>query len=561
MRAPFRLADFLRLGVIFVLIAASACAAPSEAELFEVSEVGPARVEPGRVLFVRGMGFPAGRSAQLRVRGTMHAPGREPAEVDIELEGRAVSAERVEALFSQDTLTALGGRGSVHGRVSVRFRTAAQDGWVVGTSEPLVLDVAGSGALALRDEVVQTRRANAWLQQAGLELAERAPDETGLPVFHVRGESPAARAGLIPEDRIVALDGVTAYSLVDLVPAPGRNEVAVQARRRGEAAPFVVHLPLAVDDSRMSQETKWAIQLGLGWLLFLLLWLAPSAGVADALGRRLQQRRERVTVKGWLPRIAVALATLVALPTLDHFGLLRVPVEGMLLAAFALRTCASWIGRDRGQALRQLMHAALGFAAAGAALLSATALGGTTDMAMLVHQQGALPTEWTLLATPVGPLVLTSVLLGACLVPASLRGEARGVGRVARTLDDGVLLVLAALAAALLLGGWGTSEASGPVRALGAAVYTALGLGLFVWMRRARTQVRPTLASGVATLLVTAAVACLTTARVAFVPPADLEPALSAVTSIAAMLFFATVLARVFSRRVQRGPTLAHPYL
>lgn len=518
----------------------------------------------------------------MRLEGTMHRPGRTPREVRVELSGRAISPERVEAAFTEPALSGLGGRGTLRGHARVLFATADRRGAVTGRSPPTTVDVTPSSTQRVSDAVADGRRAAALVDRLGLALDDEPSERSGLPIREVAEGSVAARAGLVEGDRLVEANGVRAHALADLLPPPGAERLALRIARRGEAAPFAVALPVHLDRSGLAPETVRAAQLAVGWVLLVLLWLAPTAGVADWLGRRVRRsRRARVEPPGDAPRLgfvrrvlrrhgrglgrlALAVTLFATIPVAHRAGLLRVPLEALVLAAFALRASSAWLAAHRRptrQRLLDLAHASAGVLCLAVALTAVAALGGTTDLSALQEPQGAAPWTWTLLRTPLGPLALGVLLIGGGTAPEALARGDDPQARLARGLDDAVLAAVAAAAAAVLLGGWGPASATGAPRVAFALLYVICATLLFSWMRRGRRLGRPTRPGVVASALLALGLIAGVAAHIAWEPPAALERGLAQVVGGAALLLGATVLGRLLAGRVRARAEPSHPFL
>lgn len=531
------------------------CETRDEAHLLEVTDVSPTRVTPGQRLRVEGSGFPPGRQARLRLDGRMHRPGAEPARVQVELTGRAASSDRIEAPFTRETLAALGGRGTLHGRVVAIFDTPDGARRVIGRSEELELDVQRGATERLHEEIARRRAGTELAERMGLSLADEAADARGLPIATVREGSPASRVGIIPGDRLLAAEGVHVHDPADLIPIPGRDAIELRLRRRGEAAPFDVRVPVdALESAAVRPETIRATAVGLAWLLLFVVLFAPSAGLADwiAEAARAGVPRERARTLGalWLryrrdvPVVAIGVAALASLPALDRVVPVEVGLEVVLLTLFALRVVTGWLGAPDGWS--RARAAAVGGAAASvlcvAVGLGAIAvLGGTTDLAAL-SRQPVEPWGWTLLRWPVAAPALGLIVVGGAW-------RAHGGSPVALLVDDLVLLLLSAATVATLLGGWGAEEVQGPARLAHGAGFSLLSLGLWLWLRRARHARRSTrtvfvVALGLAGIVIGGAYLLL-----ALEPPDVLTATIARVTGGAAALLLLSALLRGATRR------------
>lgn len=531
----------------------SACAPEHESELLEVRRVAPDRVEPGQILRIRGAGFPPGRAGRARLEGRMHAPGASPRNVALELDARAVSSDEVEVPFTEAALARLGGRGTLHGRVTVLF--AASGGAVVGRSPALVLDVIEARTERLGEELARRRRGAGLARRLGVVLAEEAAGETGLKVEDVAPESVAARLGLALGDRLVTLEGVRLHALSDFVPPPGRREARIETVRESEGAPFVVLAPMGERRQGLTQGELVVARIALGWVLFVLLFLAPSARVLETwtLGPPEGERRSAFL------RGSIAAALLAVVMGIDRGGLLGVPLEALVSLALLARASAAYTGARRSGA-RTLAALGASAGAVGTGLVVALALGclaaigGTTDLSALHELQGAAPWEWTAFRTPAGPLVV-----GLVLVAGSWSARERS-HPFASFVGDAVTLMLSAAVAALLLGGW-VGAPSGWGSALAGIGFVAKTLVCWSAMRRAGAipwTARTILATGI-TLL--AAIA-ITAGWIVWEPGLEVERALAEVLTAA----LATAIVWLVTRRVAglaKTDPLAppHPFL
>lgn len=536
---------------------ACACAPTTEAELLDVYGVSPDRIEPGHTVRVRGDGFPPGRAARVRLTGTAHRPGREPRSLSVELQGRAISSEQVEAHFTDEELEALGGRATIDGHVVVLFDTAG--GAVIGRSPPLVLDLAPASSVRFPDELARRRTAIELVTWFGVTLAEESADAPGLPIEAVREGSPAAETGLVAGDRLTSIDGLRLHALSDFVPPPGAGRALLTVERDGEAAPFELRIALDPERAELTPRAIRTGQAALAWLLAALLLVAPFASVVDRFAPD-----KRAPERGWIPRLRraapIALRALIGLAffavvaLLDRTRGLRVPLETVALGALAARTCAAYLGRAAG--LRAQLAAAL--RALGQAALAALAIGiaaataGTTDLGALHAPQGMLPWEWTALRTAAGPFLLAMLLIG---------GAWRAEGRFTAIVDETVALVLSAVVAAVLLGGW-QCELEHHAQVIGAALFALKGLVVWIAMRRlgARAgKLRAWHAGAYALLCALAIGGALLAIR--YPSPPAIETALAEVLTAALGAFLVWMIGRRIVRGRPGDPAPAHPFL
>lgn len=551
------------VGLGAAMIFFSGCGAPLEAELLEVEAVSPERLAPSRSVRVRGEGFPPGRAATVRFEGEMRRPGHRPEPAVVEIPGRAVSSETIEARFTADAFETLGGRGTLEGRVVVVFAAADGRGLVVGRSDPLRLDISAASHRVGGDELAEHRRAVELVATLGLTLGEESPDEMGLTVETVAETSATGRAGVIAGDRLVEVEGIRAHHLGDVLPRPGSEGISLSFARQGEAAPYVVVVPVEVEGTGVAMGTVKAVLVTLAWSLFVLLFLAPTAGLADWIARRTRSnfgarsRRQRWRARARdLPLVAIGLTALAAIPALDHAGLLIWPLEALVLGALALRAGAAWLGAS-GRPARERVTRSLGAASSvlgvAIALGAMAALGGTTELGAL-GDQATVPWEWTLFTSPMAIPALFLVCLAGSAGPEPASGA-----RAARLIDDVVLLGVSAATTAVLLGGWGAEAADGSIRLARAGGYVLLSTGLWLFLRRARRVgggVGPTLAAGSGLALVVLAGA---TASIVYEPAPVLSHAIAHAFAGAAAVLLLSALLRGLAGRVRRR-VVAHRF-
>lgn len=528
------------------------CELEPSPELLDVGEVGPARIDGDGRLQVRGSGFPTGRIAQLRVEGRLHRPGERPRQLRIDLEGRALSSELLEARLTGAMLEDAG-RGTLRGHVTVAFE-AAGDGVVVGRSPRVTLDLTPPSSDRLGAALDLRRRANELSRALGLALGEEDPSAPGLPIEQVEEGSVAAEVGLASGDRVVALEGLRLLALADLVPPPGLDLARFEVARPGEVATFEVVLPLPRRDGGISSLTLRLGQLALAWALLIGLMLAPTATLTDWVVQGSNAPRARARYAHWL----VGGAFFASLVALARFERLHVPLEVVLVSTLAARAAAAHLGASPGtRAWTRLagMAGALGASVlATVAVCALGAAGGTTDLVALHDQQGPWPWEWAAFRSPAGPLVVALVIAAGAYGPR-LGGLS---GRLAGAVEQTVALVLAAVLSATLLGGWSAPAHSGSVGAiLGPAAFVLKGLLCWGAMRRAAPARSRGL--GRATLAVLAAGAAA--AWIAWEPSRAVEDALAEVLSAVAGALAVWLLYRRVGEVHEPLAAPPHPFL
>jgi|GEM_PF-2276949 len=430
------------------------CGREVRVELFELTSVGPSRIEAGRRIEIDGRGFPVGADASLVLTGTLHQPGFEET-VELSLPVEIDAAEHAEGLVTGAFLDELGpgARGTFRGSATLLVPMADDvHGSVSGTLDDLVLDLRPN-RLDLEEEALGTHNLAEWL---GLEVIE--DPEVGLRISSVVGGGPAARMGVVEGDALIAIDGMRVFDVDDLdgwSEHPERLEidrghgpVDLSARAPTEVAP---------------DASLRALQLG---LLLVVVALVLRERDRAASGRS----RPPLSLQG-LALVALTHALLqlgVHRLSADRLPMLLAPV----VAAVVIASSAT------GHALRSpsIVASALGRALLLLGVVLVAALGlGTMDLGELERAQALAPTEWTLLATPAAPALM--VLLAMSLPPAA----PSSAGIATRILNRATEILVSAVIVLCLAGGRGEPTT------LGAGLFTVRGVVVFgcLWWTRA----------------------------------------------------------------------------
>lgn len=386
----------MRFALPFFLVA---CSVAQDAQLIEVAEISPTSIEPGARLAISGSGFPSGRVGEARLRGSYVQPGERAHEVDVPFEIRALSDGRCEGELDARAVARLGGRGTFHGDLWVRFEGV--DGSHVTGRMAIELDVGELGV-----DPDRTREQRQRDHQAVLGVTLDDDTSAGLMVTELVPGGIAEHAGVRVGDRLVALGGLRLRSGADLLLPPDDRTLMVE--REGLAAELALALPRAAH----RPSSFW-----------LLLLVPLAAWILGPGGRAIRAvtpstRRPSVPRLAWMAAVSAACVALLGLRSID--------VSVWLAVALTLRVGS--IVAARGRFVSLVREAPFVLALVGVV----TTLGSTeTAAAWGVLEHGAIfaaPLLWGLLAAHVvglaGPRgviadahrALTSTLLVALLV-------------------------------------------------------------------------------------------------------------------------------------------------
>ncbi len=213
---------------VLCLLLLNGCAAEAAPDLLDVREVGPSALEPGGRLEIGGAGFPERQRGRVFLSGNVFAPAERTRTIELSWPVESESRSRALVRLTEKQLSALN-EGAPHvtfrGRVSLEFESVRAGGPVLrGDSEDVVLD------FFQRQSSVGVTEGPSFADYLGLELSE------GLVVASVRADSEGAQAGLVPGDRLLALDGVRLESQRDFLPANGLDVSSLEFRRAGHRA-------------------------------------------------------------------------------------------------------------------------------------------------------------------------------------------------------------------------------------------------------------------------------------------------------------------------------------
>jgi NADH-quinone oxidoreductase subunit H len=413
--------------------------------LVQVSAIAPTDVEPGDRITIAGEGFPAGKAAQVRFRGTLHRPGERPVrDAEIVVTGVVTGPEQVEVDFLEATQALFCGAGdraahtTFEGDVEVAFAAAAPGAApIAGVLRDAVLDVRPSASQADRARESEGERILAFL---GLRVTPPVRRGVGLAVEAVTPGSPADVAGVSAGDVIASFDGVRTAAAGDLIPAAGEREATLGVKTQG-ANPETPR-PIAVEGFRRAPpaELLGGALLIVAALAVLLLLGSPVPGL---LATPLQRAAARLRASGGFSRAfstaaaevvppasapalvdALGGATLAVLPFGQYLVAARLDVELLFfIAATALAVAAMVAAGSVSGGLRAAVHVAWQHVPAAIAVASVVLTSGSLRVQEIGRAQGGWPWDWLAFRSP-GALLALALLLGAALSPAPRSGRA-----------------------------------------------------------------------------------------------------------------------------------------
>jgi NADH-quinone oxidoreductase subunit H len=461
--------------------------------LVQVTAIAPTDVEPGDRITIAGEGFPAGKAARVRFRGTLHRPGERPVrDAEIVVTGVVTGPEEVEVDFLEATQALFCGAGdraahtTFEGDVEVAFAAAAPGAApIAGVLRDAVLDVRPSASQADRARESEGERILAFL---GLRVTPPVRRGVGLAVEAVTPGSPADVAGVAAGDVIASFDGVRTAAAGDLIPAAGEREATLGVKAQGANAE--TPRPIAVEGFRRAPaaELLGGALLIVAALAVLLLLGSPVPGL---LATPLQRAAARLRASGGFssafsaaagevvpPASAPALvdalggATLAVLPFGQYLVAARLDVELLFfVAATALAVAAMVAAGSVLGGLRAAGHVAWQHVPAALAVASVVLTSGSLRVQEIGRAQGGWPWDWLAFRSP-GALLALALLLGAALSPVESPAPRSGRAPLEALVDDGAAapraprgpwlaaacrahrFVIAGLASALFLGGW-----------------------------------------------------------------------------------------------------------
>lgn len=226
--------------LIVALLLIGCGASRSVPELLTLTDMMPRAVGPNDRVDILGRDLPVGHVPKVTVvfTGELRRSG-EPAMLDqtIEVENARLDRDRVSFDMNDLLLSRFTGEGdgakhcTFRGRVEVRIPGASNKIPVVGSLKgETVFDVLPRNPPKRIAEDIEKRAAGA---QAffGWTLEPAAAPDMGLIVRDVRPDSPAAKAGVLPNDLLVSFGGVTALAPSDTMPSGLEGKTTIEVLR------------------------------------------------------------------------------------------------------------------------------------------------------------------------------------------------------------------------------------------------------------------------------------------------------------------------------------------
>ncbi len=308
MRFPASLVRHAALALTLALFGAAGCERDASPNLLEVTDLNPHSLEVGDRLTVNGSGFPEGRAARIRFHGDVFRAGQTPLhDVSIVAPAAASDPHSITVTLTNELSREFCGTGdAVHatfrGAVTAAFQAKASGAPPVqGSLDGVVLDVNPASISHLAQDAHEAE-AKRFADFAGMVVVH-SDERDVLLIDTIDPDGRAARAGLLPGDALLDLDGVRLASLSDLIPPP-RSRLSRLSVRRGDAT---TASSFALDVSGFqpgspSELAPAATLIGFAVALLLLF--------ASPLGRALGWLETQLATKLRGPRIETSAAAL-----------------------------------------------------------------------------------------------------------------------------------------------------------------------------------------------------------------------------------------------------------
>ena len=458
------------LTLVALALSAACNARDASPNLLEVSDLNPHSLEVGDRLTLTGSGFPEGHAAKVSFQGDVFRAGQSPLrDVTIVATAAASDPHSIAVTLNAELSREFCGVGdAVHatfrGATTAAFQ-ARESGAppVRGTLEGVVLDV-NPASIPKLSQAAHEAEAERFAAFAGMTVVH-SEERDVLLIDTVEPDGRAWRAGLMPGDALLELDGVRLASLSDLIPPPRARLSHVSVRRGDEKTPSAFALDVSGFQPGSPSELAPAATL-LGFAVALLLLFASPLGRALSWleGRLASRIRDRARPSAWgrsqgnlkaASFLRVALSELPSSPlpyfvfVMDSAWLTLLAMNRtiwareldlpVLFLGSLTALCATALvlgGRQPGRrfsllvGLRHVLLTLVFQAPVLSAMACAVLLSGSLRSDDILAAQGGWPWQWFAFASPVAFGIFLLVVLG--LVPV----VSRAPGALAAAICD-----------------------------------------------------------------------------------------------------------------------------
>lgn len=455
------------------------CSGRTTLWLLDVSTLETNTAEAGSTLEFSGHGFPAGQIGEALLHGELHTAGEPPRRVSLRLRTQATSSTRVTAFVDDEAAHTAGGHATFEGRAQLRF-SQDKGHWIAGEAHAIRLEwVANEDANDSRLRLDGQRA----MESLGMDVIESTTETGTVRVSGVHAGSIAADARVVIGERIEVANGLQVRSLGDLAQPASASNIRLVLR---DAVDVERTLELALPRSPRAMLEGYRYLLWVGPVLVAILLLGPWPAPVEFLRagtRRLGRGRfavfrpvagSRVTTRDVIIACTAVCAAASSFATWDGSGLTLAAALGaylMLLLFRAWRQAPPPASADiedrlerRAEVLTQRLRFFRDGALMSAALAGSGILGGSSSLAMLATEQGAVPWGWSIVARPPTWVAAWIVFSLAGRVHSSEAGEGLDAG-----LDNLSRIVVAVAITSLWFGGGNTGASQ---------LWPALDLGL-----------------------------------------------------------------------------------
>jgi hypothetical protein len=452
------------------------CSGRSTLWLLDVSSLETSTAETGSSLEFSGHGFPTGRSGELVLRGELRTAGESAKRVSLTLRAVALSSTRAAAFVDEQATKTVGAHATFEGNALLRFGRDAKGPWIAGEAHDVTLEWASNEDA---NDARLRRDAQLVVDSLGIEVSEPVTETGTVRVSGVKGGSAAASARVVIGDRIVSANGLHVRSLADLAPPARASSVRLVLRDAVDGS-HTVELDLPRSSGLMLGAYRYLLWVCpvLVALLFLGPWTSPVEVLRSGLSRLRREAfapfrafsgsrlKPGFVIIAWT--VLCAAASSFTAWTGSGLTLLAALAAYLMLLVFRAWRLepASTDATDPIERRAHLLTYKLWFLGDGAlaclVLAMSSMFGGSSSLAMLASEQGAVPWGWSMFARP------TTWLAAWILLSRSGRLHPNGAGEgIEVALDNLGRIVLAVAITAVWFGGATGALGLGPAFELG----------------------------------------------------------------------------------------------